>query len=541
MQTSAQAASAESDAEPDDESRSELGLGRAPRARGVRLWGSCAAVLALALLQLALHLPAFGLERLHVHGNFTDQAGYVTTARQLVDTGELRSGFLYPAFVDRDAPRLYMPGHYYALAASYAVLGWSVFASLLPNLASFALAAVGVFLVGNRLYGRRAGLLAALLFVLWPPLVVYACTAMAELTFVAAGVVALLVVVSVPPRLRPWLLGPALLLPFLFRETGALLVIPAAVLALGPVGRRRPRAVLLGVGAAVALLAAANAWQTSTGKVPVPLTWVTDGRFNYGGLYDEPTQLAPSQWPGALYDNAARNAGVLAGQLAESWIAMKNFGALGILAVGAALLVAGVLRARRDLWPLSCAALVLFVMLLAFGLYDVKAQKLMRTTLYALPACFVALAGCIPLPRAWAGATGDAGRRLVLAALVVVTALGSHVVVAAAARDMRLGDANSAETVVLLDELLDGREGILIAPPQSGAQYAVERYPRLWCMVPRDERTLLAVCARHEVAVALMTWPIPESLQARLQLPLTRVVGFEGNVKLGIYERGGAR
>ena len=72
------------------------------------------ALLVLCGSALALWIAAdtYDPGRLHPTGNFVDQAGHVLTSRVLADTGELRSGLIFPPKVDLPGWRLYMPGHY---------------------------------------------------------------------------------------------------------------------------------------------------------------------------------------------------------------------------------------------------------------------------------------------------------------------------------------------------------------------------------------------------------------------------------------------
>jgi hypothetical protein len=79
----------------------------------------CVVIALTASLWLLLFADAFEVGHLYVDGHevgLNDQAGYITTARWLADTGELRSHLLYPAYADQPRWRLYMPGNYYVLA-----------------------------------------------------------------------------------------------------------------------------------------------------------------------------------------------------------------------------------------------------------------------------------------------------------------------------------------------------------------------------------------------------------------------------------------
>ena len=120
----------------------------------------------------------------------------------------------------------YMPGYYVVLGTSIRLFGDTVFAYWLPNLLSFIVATVCVYLIALRLYGRQVGIFSSFLFSIFPPIAAFTYTTMAELTVLASAALAFCIVIYLPGKFRP-LFGPfILILPFLFRETGALLAIP---------------------------------------------------------------------------------------------------------------------------------------------------------------------------------------------------------------------------------------------------------------------------------------------------------------------------
>src|SRR5439155_24918004 len=91
----------------------------------------------------------------------------------------------------------------------------------LPYLIALVLSTEMMFVLGSQLYTPAVAYLGCTLFLCFPLNLIYAFTAMAEMTAVAAGPVAFAVFLRVPPRWKP-LVGPLLLvLPMAFRETGA--------------------------------------------------------------------------------------------------------------------------------------------------------------------------------------------------------------------------------------------------------------------------------------------------------------------------------
>lgn len=202
---------------------------------------------AIGLMALAILLICSRFvdgSRIHVSGlddTLNDQVIYISTARQYVETGNLQSDITYPATLYQHTRKnsFYLPGHFLALALSYKLFGLGVFQSLLPNLVSFILSAIGIFLTAAKLYSRRVGYLAAFFFTIFPANVIYAFTAMSESTRTAVTILAFCIFIYLPDRWRP--LGGVflLVLPFLFRETGAFVVIPMALIILWTKGAHR--------------------------------------------------------------------------------------------------------------------------------------------------------------------------------------------------------------------------------------------------------------------------------------------------------------
>lgn len=164
----------------------------------------------------------------HLWGPLNDQIAYTNVARSLVENGRLQSNTVFPSALWQNTTNdvLYMPGHPMAIAVSYRLFGVGPFQSILPSLVSYLIAMLAIYLIGARFYSPGAGLVASLLFALFPPALFFAYTAMLELTFVATFTAAVCACLYLPHRLRPWLGPLCLAVPFLFRETSAAVVIP---------------------------------------------------------------------------------------------------------------------------------------------------------------------------------------------------------------------------------------------------------------------------------------------------------------------------
>jgi len=470
----------------------------------------CALVAAVAAGWLWLHAAYFDPSRLHVSGRFVDQGGYVTTARVLADTGELRSGIIYPAYLDNPRWRPYMPGHYAVLAATYRLLGYSPFSSLLPSLLGYVLAAVATFLIAERYFGRACGLLAAWGFLAFAGSVTYAFTAMAEMTFTAAGAVAFAAWARLPDRGR-WVGGPLLLaVPFLFRETGAAYVLPMALpFVHGGGGRAAWKRGALFVAACVALLGGLNAWQMAAGKGAVPLSWITEGRFNYANAFPEASDVGIGDWIAGLGANLQRNVAESAEQLGAQLVQMSVVGQLTVVAAFLFALGAGLARRGRDPLQLGAGLMGLGMLTVLYLLYDVKGQKAMRSLLFAFPIGCAAVAGIArPGGFASASATGRPLLRAGLRAAVVLAALAygawNHLVARVSGAELVGNDEIADSGTDALRRFHRGQDSLVAAPFDMMMDFAVSAYPTPVSFTPDNDATLLLLAERYEIGTLVV-------------------------------------
>jgi 4-amino-4-deoxy-L-arabinose transferase-like glycosyltransferase len=476
------------------------------RGKALLLW--CVAAAGIAAIVLAANAPLYNIGQLHTKFMYVDQAGYILSARILAATGELKNGVVFPAQIDNPDFYVHMPGHVVALATSYRLLGWGIFQTLLPSMLAYIAGAVGVFQIGNRLYGSRAGLLAATLFALFPANIAYGFTAMAELTFTCACILALVIFVHVGRRLLPFAPPILLALPFLFRETGAFLIIPMALCVLHVRGWRSAAGASLG---SVVTLWTLNRWQIASGKVAASLAWVTEGSFNYGNAFAEPPPaLTMGGWLAALGDNIGLNLRHLQGHVSQFPGELMPWALYGVALVLLPVLWIGIARRKRDPFALGAGLLMVFVAVLAVTVYDAKAHKLLRTMMYTFPFGAIVLSGALLPSRDDALASRNdtrTGRLPIGAMLLLVAALGASLQVSRlAARTMTRQDALTLRNTSELAKLHG--TGMIVAG-NLAAPLATEGYPDVrWCLAPENEETLELVLGRYDVQTIVVFKPL---------------------------------
>lgn len=471
------------------------------------IYASAAVALAASLWLFAL-APIYRIDHFYVAGQTlmsNDQVGYLTSARWLAETGELRSHLIYPAHVRDTNWRLYMPGHYYVLAAGHLLFGAGPVAWRMPALLSFVVAAVGVFLVGLRFYGRSRGAIAAFLFIVFSPVAAFAFTAMPQLPFLAVSLAAFGAFAYLPARLRPILLPCLLAVPFLYRETGALLVIPMAVVMLAEGGARKWRSSLLSVFGAVALLYGLLHWQVASGKDSLPL----DGsRFNYANAFrPEPPAVTVGSFVEGLRANVRRNLDAVkqhASRKDAVFVSAAILFALTLLAI-----VRGI---KGDALALGAGLLCVAAGLVITVFYTWELYRGLRSLLFTFPLLAASAAPWVRRAEAnWLKPLGAA-------VLLALSFWGSKSMASHATA------TDGARAVAVMEGLELDHDGVLVAPPPLALDYVLYHYPLRWSFVPRNQKTLELLAETH----ALGTIILPENALGRsLTVPSIEAVGLQ--------------
>jgi 4-amino-4-deoxy-L-arabinose transferase-like glycosyltransferase len=486
-------------------------------------WIDAGFVGVMALLLLVLSEPSYLTEHIYMQPYLNDQVGYITTARWLADTGELRSHLIYSAYAGDPDWRVYMPGHYYALASVFWLFGYTPLLARIPCLASYVLCAVGIFLIGRRLYGRGAGFTAAALFMIFPPIGYFAFSALADLTVTAAVVASFAIFVHLPERVRFWSVPLLLIPPFLFRETTALVVIPMSLMVLyGPEGRRWIRFLVASLGS-VASLSLINQWQLSLGKVPTPLSWVSHGSFNYADAARElePTPSA-AQWITGLQSNLGTNLSTLSTRYSEGLTnSIEPLSTAAIASGVIALIVWGVRRWRTDLFPLGAALLTSALVFVVVFAYSVYGFRLMRTLLFTVPLLTIGLGGLA------SAIVGSLLRRrsisrppgFALPIFVALALVAGYPAMMLSANAIQKNDP--AKLVALIETIGHADDTVLISDPWIGFPYVLEHYPVRWAFRPENEETLRLICEHHPVGTY-----IPANRDMLLNLPPREIRAF---------------
>jgi hypothetical protein len=441
---------------------------------------------------------------LHLYGILNDQIGYITVARNLVTKGTLQSNTIVPSTLWQRATNdlLYMPGHPAAIALSYRLFGIGAFQSIIPSLVSYLVAMLAIFLIGTRCYSSMVGLVASLLFALFPPVLFFAYTAMAELTFLAAFTAAVCACLYLPDRFRPWL-GPfCLAVPFLFRETAAL-VAPALGFYFWLDGRSKPAwRTFVFVVLSVVLLGALFRSDFSAGR-PSLLTAHIFGDLN-AVYYDALAQQAVSHprwqdWVRVLPARATRNLKFLFfASEAAPWEGGSNYVLIAAIAfVG----LIAVLRADKLAYSFSAFSIIAGTALVV--LYAVSDFRGMRYLLFTYALNVVVIASLLVRI-----GSKVCARRLPLvvaaSASVVAMAVLSLGVVRGMSNWFTKGDVIDRKYETILETIGHDDTRMLVTPPQMSVRYRYYHFPVDWAFLPHNLPTLKLLAARFDIGTLVL-------------------------------------
>ena len=483
-------------------------------------------------------------DRLYVNGVqriLNDQVGYISVGRNLAERGRMDSDVVYPSTLAQRFSRnsLYMPGHYWALAAVFKAAGYSVWNSFLPSLCGYAASALLLFFIAGRAYGESAGYLAASLFLFFPLNLTFAFTAMAEMDLMAAVLGAFALFLALPARLRPWC-GPLLLVPaLLFRETSAALAAPMAALVFfeSKADRRKTAAFAVLSCAVVGLVMASPA---AAGR---PSLWAANILFRGGQAEVYTDAFAVLNARPAAVDWAAAIARNILANL-RSLLSSPHFGVnkthpaeyIQFLFILSGIpLGAFRWRRRQDAFALGVGAMVLLLLVLDLAFYVVWSFRGVKSLLICQP--FVAAlwaASILSLPRL-RRAPGWLPDLAVAAAAVV----GGACFYADFRVEKPINDAADRDTA-FVESIVAGDRGLLVSPWWLTLDY-VNKHPGVpWSFVPENRETWDLLDRRYPIGTVILPAGPPavsfDGMAARLGLTPAGERTYRG-VPFEVYRR----
>jgi len=395
----------------------------------------------------------------------------------------------------------------------------------LPNIFSFIIATVCIYLIALRLYGRQVGIFSSFLFSIFPPIAAFTYTTMAELTVLASAALAFCIVVYLPSKLRP-LLGPfILILPFVFRETGALLVIPMMLLILrdGTKGTSlRAVAFLLG---SILVLMLVQQLEFSSGRGSFQMGHLFGGEpgsvDRYRAVYSDAMwrpdpDLGWRDYWMAMTANFKANAELLAVSLGRWPFSLELFPLIIIMMSGLVSLLYWVFRPRPDLFPLGVGLLILVTLLLDSALFLTFTLGGLRHLLFTTPLAAVVV-GRIAYHRL--------AREIPRVIVAVTLLVGSMFVLKGVGGDMGGQDGIDDATITFIEQhVIHDDAELLVAPYPISLPYVFSHHPVHWSFVPANDATLLMLRDRYGIGTVVLP----------MQDQITRITS-QGLDEVGFY------
>jgi 4-amino-4-deoxy-L-arabinose transferase-like glycosyltransferase len=445
-----------------------------------------------------------------------DAVGYTSAARSLAEKGHIESHIIYPSTLSQKATKswLYMPGFYYTLAAVYKLVGFSTMKSIVVSGAGYTIAAICTFLIGFKVFDRRTGLCAAGLFLIYPANLYYSSTAMSETSLVAAAALAFCIFVHLPRRWMIWA-GPTLVvLPFLFRETGAFLALPMALFLLLPTRSPNEAGTFdfvspsIFIALAVLILGIVYISPISSGrpsliKLDIFVTEKGAERIYRDAMESDRIKATPGDWWRTLTHRFGENSGILLKRIVEQ---QRRFTILVLLPLVFAIPAGLIWGAwKRDGISLGAGALLLLTLGFVCMFYSVRHDRPVRVAMFGYPLVAILQARLVialwgvahrwlaPGYRHWVFAICCAG----VGSWVIATVYKGFV-------DMAAWDLADERGNAFIESLTHDDHRMLVGPHLLCIPYLERHYPVQFAFVPANKETLALLCKKYDVQTLVL-------------------------------------
>jgi hypothetical protein len=464
-------------------------------------------------------LPIYGLNQ-----TLNDQVGYISVARHLLDEGRLDSSIIYPSVLLQTFKKnsLYMPGYYAELALTFRMFGYSALTARLPAIASFLLACGLVYWIARRLFDPKAAIYGLTLFAFCPLNLMFAFTAMAEMSVVAAGLAAFSVFLLVREKFRWWVGPVALTLPILFRETSVVLgVLMAVMLFFSPTEAAKRKATLCGLLVCVVLaaliLSPAGAGRPSLWKANI----LAQGSFE--AVYSDAFALqhvpdSGRDWMLAIGHKFLSNL--------YSLIPRPGFAGSGLEAVTLLFLLSGIplgawlwIR-KRDAFAFGVTLALSLLLLVDLCLYGMWNYRGIHAFLLMEPFVAILWGTTITL---WTKEPWLVVRSL-LVPFCFVVGVAITVSIWLTQKDATV---RAKEDTSFLESVIGDSQQMVVSPFWLSLDYVNEHYPQLWAFAPANCPTMQLLDAKEGIGTLIV--PAQPELEAEYRSCRTGLK-FDGEV-----------
>ncbi len=451
------------------------------------------------------HLNTSGLG-----GSMNDQPGYIVTARNIAEHGRFESTIYYPAKVpyykSHNVP--YMPGNYYIRALFFYIFGYSLFVSFLPNLLAFIGSSLLLFLIADRIFGRTTAYLATVLFMIFPPLTLYAFSAMMENVFIFACLLSFYFFIRMPEKLR-YILGVLPLLPaVLIRETAIFMIFGyAAMIFLSESRKAHWKSIIFVVVSLAVILLLFQIPPMSDRPPTFYARLINTFSLHYTDAYAlQNISFSAFDTIRLVAHHFLQNVSYLLTKLASlSWGMGFTFFMIVIALLVVAVIVAVRGLSRNKQFAYFAIVTAIAELLAIFLFYDYYDYTGIRLSLFWLPFLLCILFDAVVSGKSsWAGAEGTVvGISLVSSALLFFIYLGD------VSQNYAEADAFDRQCNNLLKSVVTSDVNFFAAPFYLSLDYVYESYPVKWSFLPDNEKTLKLLARKYPVDLLVVPFAHP--------------------------------
>lgn len=434
-----------------------------------------------------------------------DQVQYIAGARNLLDTGKLETTVIYPSTLAQVTKTkiLYVPGHYWVLAASFALLGVHYWSSILFSLLGFYSVVICLYLCGERLFGKKTALIAACLIMFFPFFLLFSLTAMAEMNVMASFLIAFTLFLYLSQKKRLVLAPLLAMLPVCFRETSLVVIFPmAAVIWSESIPQDRVKNTLKFLGSSLVL--SLLVIKVFFGGRPDLIKANVFGSFNeiytdaFFSLRFHPTLL---QWVETCSQRFFNHLWFLATDISFSAESM-TLKVLLILSV--VIFVRGVKRKHLFESSVGVMCLVLFGAILS--IYAVTGYRGLRVSLLTAPFVILIVSDWIASFK-----IRKVSLAIFVAGVLLVSVKRSMWDLVRTFSEER---EKESKVVEFVDKIHPDNEKIIIAPFWFVMPWLSENYPARWSMLPANNSTFrllqgvgpIGTILIHESELSQLSW-----------------------------------
>lgn len=475
-------------------------------------------LIAFAIFVSTVFFFVYNANTLHfIPAYLNDQIGFIGAARHLVDFGHLldpghyegTGSSIIPALLRSTHTRLYMPGMYLLLAASYKLFGVSAFSSILPDLAAYILSAVALYYIGRRLYSREVGLWSAVLFLLMPLNIFHAYNVVLEMPLVLVALSVFLAFITLPARWRVWSIPALLSVTILFRESLILMLIPMVAYQYDDNSDTRWWQVALVTLMTFVMLKVITFWQVSQGAYGI--NYIQALKFGHIDYYDAFTNDNSVMSLGQFFIVFINHALAQTRQLVNEFLHVKlndsllhTMTMLEIIFFTVVTFVVGI-RQRKQAWfPVSCALCLLAMLGACLALHNGMIHCVLRILLFTVPFVIVQTARYFLDPACQTRGTGKSylqqHRAYLFSAYVVIAVITSIF----AANYLRHFETQSAQYTSFIESVHPDKTRVLVAPVSMFIEYNYKHYPALTSMIPHNKQTLVLLNSRYPIGTIII-------------------------------------